>query len=221
MIATIEYKLQPINTSISPIYIGNGLGGAGIKRMLRKSTGKKESDIFLIPGSTIKGRLRNCCRQYIEYHKEFSRQDIEFIFGMPGDQNRGKTSCSFSDLRQIEPEEFLLELRNGIQISRKLGITKPHALFNTEIIYCKSFEGKIIFRHQPNNNELSREKFEKCLALLIISLRMLRRLGGSKTVGLGKFEVPLKEIKIREGSKKIEVDQLLQTYLEGKTNAKN
>ena len=199
MIEKIEYTLQ----ALSPMYIGSGLGGAGIKRMLRR----RADGTFLIPGSTIKGRLRFYCKEYIENQKIFSQNDILEIFGTPGDRSRGRKTYSFSDLYQEKPEEAYLDLRNGIQISRGAGITKPHALFNTEVMdYINSFKGRIIIHRS--------EARERSTVLLIIALRMLRRLGGSKTVGLGKCEIPIQNITITRNNEDINVQELLLQYLE-------
>lgn len=196
MMVKIEYALKPV----SPIHIGSGLGGGAVKRMLlRRSNGS-----FSIAGSTIKGRVRYYCREFAREDAFFSPHDVDEVFGMPGDWSSRGTWCAFSDLEGSGDE--VVFLKNGIQISRELGIARPHALFNTELIRCHlDFKGTISCQYSEGN--------EKYIALLVTGLRLLRWLGGSKTVGAGKCEVPLESIHIVRNGDALETTKLLEKYL--------
>ena len=205
----ITYELKPL----TPIFIGSGLGGPQINKQLLKGSDSS----FKIPGSTIKGRIRYYCREYINGCNKtiFKPEDIENIFAVNGDPALGTKFCAFSDMisdGNLKKQDFqeIISLRNGNKISRKLGISIPKALFNTEIISFdegSKFKGKIIFQTNEENN--------KYIALIIIGLRMLNRLGGGKTIGFGKAIIPLNSIVIMKNGRQIEnIADFFSKYLE-------
>ena len=202
----------------SDLHVGSGLGGGAIKRRLLKHRGKK----FIIPGSTIKGRVRHYCRQFIEsaHDTNFTHQDIEHLFGTLGGGQKMNPLCAFSDLTTDDDIEF--DLRNGITISRATGTTLPKALFNTETLIGneKIFTGKIIC-YLPDSEfldgkHLNRENQLKEITLLLIGLRTLDRIGGSKTAGLGKCRIPLDKIQLKIGNKTENTEEFILSHLEAK-----
>ncbi len=200
MIVNIEYNLKVCG----PLYIGSGLGGGIKKMLLRQSDGS-----FIIPGSTVKGRTRYYAREFARITKLFSGNDVDRTFGETGDEDKSARFCAFSDLKS--PIIPVFPVRNGIQICRKTGTTKPHALFNTEIACYErdnEFQGKL-FCSFP-------EEKEKYIALLVAALRLFSHLGGSKTTGMGKCTIPMETISVKKNGKTIEnLEEFLLKYWEG------
>ncbi|NUM34601.1 MAG: hypothetical protein HUU50_08660 [Candidatus Brocadiae bacterium] len=200
MIVNIQYKLK----IGSPLHIGSGLGG-GIKKMILKQS----DGSFVIPGSTVKGRVRYYAREFARITKLFSENDVDQAFGQAGNEDKNARFCAFCDLSS--PKKPVFPVRNGIQICRRTGTTKPHALFNTEVACYEQGEilqGKIFC-------SFSEEK-EKYIALLVAALRLFSHLGGSKTTGMGKCTIPMETICVQKNGNAIkDLEEFLLKYWEG------
>jgi CRISPR/Cas system CSM-associated protein Csm3 (group 7 of RAMP superfamily) len=195
----IHLEFHPVNS----IFIGGGSPAPGWG--IDKGTMKRLDGCLVIPGSTVKGRLRNECERiafalkkeiclapqpakmcpqyFLNCGKQADYCIICRIFGSPWFPGR----LYFSDLVWNRPEEWKenewkditkTQVRPGVSISRYLGIKREEKLFFTETSLAGAdviFEGCI-------EGDLENKQH---LALLLSGLRTLFAVGGIKSRGPG------------------------------------
>ena len=156
----IKYDLIPL----TPVFIKNKHSGSN------NSHGAELQ--FKIPGSTIKGRTRYCCKEFI-YNcttTVFEEEDITKIFSSNGNSEFNCKNCVFSDLTMNEncSRQALQKKITGLN-DKELSKTKmniPLSLLNKKIIFFKKnskLNGKIVFKMKEEDN--------KYIALVVIGLR--------------------------------------------------
>lgn len=191
----------------SNLHIGNGFGHLG---MIDKTTIKDHDEIVIIPGSTIKGKLRSICKKIcLSLENEFGRVcagkdslaicktslDMACIicrlFGSAYNEGKliFKDACLSPDdkerirvLKEIGPfASVQSELRSGNRISRHLRTSFPKQLFVSESCPCElSFEGKMYSREALSGEEKK---------LLLWGAKSLLQIGGQKGRGHGRVSV--------------------------------
>ncbi|MZP30624.1 hypothetical protein GTO91_12960 [Heliobacterium undosum] len=134
----LTYTIQ----QITPLHIGTGTGHQGFvnKSFYRDKDLDGKSDLPVIPGSTIKGRLKAAVRALLEggVLGECSHQPevdcrclLCLIFGREGNQ-RGV--LSFDDARPVHPGQTLPPMiRYGIAMDRYRHVAQEHSLYSAEM----------------------------------------------------------------------------------------
>lgn len=184
MNAIIQYQLD----FDGAFHIGAGLGSAAVKRMALARGGQ-----FSITGATLKGCIREACRDYLVSSGTAEPEvALQRVFARPGDPGRGLDVCAFSDLEIAGGASLSSKVRHGVQISRALRVAQPHALYSTQIVIPEgSGSGRILFASSEANDH--------DLGLLLTGMLLLRRIGGSKTSGLGRCRIPPDRISVSRG----------------------
>lgn len=200
----IAYRL----TFDSAFHFGTGMRGGLIDRLVARDA----DDFLYVPGSTLKGVLRERCEQlaglfdleatspHVEAWREANRQDPDIvarIFGtrfLPG-------SVYFDDAQMIEDDRALFdadeterqaefrtwqtEQRTQVAISRRTRTAQHGMLYTSEYgIRDLHFEGKLVGSLTGFPLE-GLEKGTYSLLLLLAGLKSLERIGGSKSTGAG------------------------------------
>lgn len=191
--------------------------GSGLSRLLIDRAVKRDSEGYLlVSGSTIKGGLRDRCEQLARLFSlaEHSPHDDEAAlreYVAPDSVSRIFGSRLYpgrlfvDDLRMIrEDKEFLrrtLSLqtfeRTQVSLSRQTGTAKPHMLFSSEFgMTGLAFEGEIsgYIRDIPIDNQSDSPTF--ALLLLVAGLMSLDRIGGNKSVGIGRCQIKIVSLNI-------------------------
>ena len=212
--------------------------GTGLRRdLLDRSVCRDADDYLYIPGSTLKGVLRNRCEQLARLVKlragnpHDNREAIsgfcdnidivDRIFGSrykPGElyfdnATMVETDRKFFDSAQTSKRYLHLqtEARAQTSISRLLGTVREQALFQSEFgIRTLCFEGRIYGYLEGfciDTNEWSYS-----LLLLVAGICANDRIGANKSTGMGKYACQIRELKIDDAT--IEVADLVATLRE-------
>lgn len=201
----------------SPFHIGTGIEKGLIDRTILKD----ERGLLYIPGSVIKGNVRNIAEEIARNynlrvcspHKHGSNDSLQCfgdkpcivcrIFG-----NHRRESGLFFEDAVLEPESNKLfkdakylqtEERTRVKISRKLRIAQHGALFTSEYgIRSLVFKGKIEgYISDYTEIKVLGEGDESGLpisyeiVLLLIALRSLERIGGDRSAGIGWVDIDI------------------------------
>ncbi|HEC25226.1 MAG TPA: hypothetical protein ENI54_04370, partial [bacterium] len=129
-----RYKiiLNGIIRNISPLLVGGGGDEETDSDILRDKNGKP-----FIPGASLAGVLRH---HLYKHYKEFRSNDannleltlLESYFGSANSDNGNSSKIIFSDL--VLANDAHVQIRDGIRIDNKTGITSDKAKFDYEVI---------------------------------------------------------------------------------------
>ncbi|GFN23375.1 RAMP superfamily CRISPR-associated protein [Thermanaeromonas sp. C210] len=183
---------------LTPVHVGNGTGGAGFL----DSYLYREGGVPVIPGSTIKGRLRAAARALagagIYGAEGVCREILEctcpvcLIFGRPGNR-RG--SLYFDDAWP-EPEDGgpWISLRSGIGMDRYRRVAREGALYTLETAGAKGtvYHGRI-------SGVVPEKDMERVVAVIRDAFAYNYALGWGKSRGLGWFQAEVVEAEKRCG----------------------
>ncbi|MFW0884777.1 RAMP superfamily CRISPR-associated protein [Candidatus Acidulodesulfobacterium sp. H_13] len=139
-----RYKivLNGIISNVSPLLVGGGGDEETDSDILRDKNGKP-----FIPGASLAGILRH---HLFKHYKEFESNDandsgltlLESYFGSANSDNGNISKIIFSDLVLVNDAH--IQIRDGISIDNKTGITFSKAKFDYEVIEpCAEFKFKI------------------------------------------------------------------------------
>ncbi len=200
----IAYRL----TFESAFHFGTGMRGGLIDRLVARDA----DDFLYVPGSTLKGVLRERCEQlaglfdleatspHVEAWSEANRRDPDIvarIFGTrfsPGSVYFDDAPMADDDRALFEADEakrkdafkaWQTEQRTQVAISRRTRTAQHGMLYTSEYgIRDLHFEGEIVgtLTGFPLG---SLEKGTYSLLLLLAGLKSLERIGGSKSTGAG------------------------------------
>lgn len=210
----IDYRL----TFETAFHCGTGLRGGLIHRLAARDA----DDYLYIPGSTLKGALRERCEQlagqfglptaspHIEVWREAhpDRDIVTQTFGSRFYPGR----LAFDDALMVKESRALFEhnvealrsrfkawqteKRTQVSISRLTGAANSGMLYTSEYgVRALSFEGKIM-------GALTGVPLEETpagtfsLLLLVTGLLSLDRIGGNKSTGAGKFACKIQSLLI-------------------------
>ena len=213
--------------------------GTGLRRNLLDRTVSRDANGYLyIPGSTLKGVLRERCEQVarlagLRAVSPHDRQKaiagfsnnidiVDRIFGSrykPGElyfdnATMIKDHQNFFDSTQISQKYLHLqtEERTQTSISRVLGTVREQALFQSEFgIKTLCFEGRI-YGCIEGFRLLVKEKWSYSLLLLVAGIRANDRIGANKSTGMGKYGCQIQKLKFNDAT--IEVADLLASLSE-------
>lgn len=206
----------------TPVNVGSG---AMADALSDKPTLRDARGLPIIPGSTLKGKVRHVCEQiahrlwededicHAPYPDQMCREEpcrICRIFGSP----RYRSSLRFGDLRlkpegEAVPAEMDWEeiahlkaglLRTGVGLSRRSGTAQEDLLYNVE-----GYRPPAAFVYEGHIR--GHLESEEDLALLLAGLREVRALGGSKGRGMGWCRI---EPTVTVGDERRGVDKLLE-----------
>lgn len=199
-------ELVDINVSLeinTALCIGSGVSASTLGA--DKLTLKDKDGNLLIPASTFKGRLRSRCEKILSSigieicqppvpenmcpHYFLKHNGTEYycpicrMFGSPWKES----SLRFKDFvwKADDWEGFNTDIRAGIAVSRRRRVVEEQKLFFTETSAPNAkpkFKGEITGKLED----------KKEVALLLLGLKDIKKLGGGKTRGLGWCSVSFK-----------------------------
>jgi CRISPR/Cas system CSM-associated protein Csm3 (group 7 of RAMP superfamily) len=194
--------------------------GSGLSRLLVDRAVRRDAKGYLIvPGSTVKGTLRDRCEQIAklfgliarsphdeaEALKEYIAPDL--LARLFGSRLRGGGLC-FDDLTMAPEDRAFFDAtmslqtsqRTQVSLSRRTGAARPEALFSSEFGFTGiRFNGEI----SGHISDLPLEGDAECptygLLLLLTGLISLDRVGGNKSTGLGRCRTEIASLTINNG----------------------
>lgn len=194
---------------------GGAMGGSLSRRPLLTDW----RGLPLIPGSSLKGRLRHTCKQLAEglgYEtcgdpraeamcpNTSAPDDICPVCRLFGFTGR-PSPLTFSDLSLVEPDFVTrgipppTSLRYGVGISRRRSVAADQLLYDTEVFMPGS---PVTLRGEIGG----RLAAERDLGLLIAGLENTITLGGGKTAGLGWCDLNFILYQIENDGRKTPLD---------------
>ena len=222
----IDYRIQ----FETPFHLGTGLR----RGLLDRSVCRDANDYLYIPGSTLKGVLREKCEQIarifdlpvVSPHNELEainrfRDDIDIvdrIFGSrykPGELYFDNATLITEDQKLFDsdseqtPRRYIhlqTETRTQTSISRTLGTVREQALFQSEFgIRTLCFEGEV-YGHLEDFH-IYEAQWSYSLLLLVAGICVNDRIGANKSTGMGRYSCQILELKVNDAP--IETENLL------------
>lgn len=210
---TENIELNYTITFSSIFHCGTGLPG----RLLDRTVQRDSNGYLFIPGSTIKGTLRDYCGKMadifnlknrsphdeIEAMEEYNNPDIlSRLFGSrahPGslyfdDALMNKKSKEFFDSASIEKKyiRMMTTERTQVGISRYTGTSNQGYLFSSEFGLPELiFEGTISGFITDEAADFGKDTYTYSLLLLIMGLKFIDRIGGNKSAGAGHCTIDI------------------------------
>ena len=227
----IDYHIQ----FETPFHFGTGLR----RNLLDRSVSRDGDNYLYIPGSTLKGVLRERCEQIarlsdlraVSPHDEQKaiagfRDNIDIverIFGSrykPGElyfdnATMVKEHQAFFDSDSSQKSEGYIHLqteeRTQTSISRVLGTVREQALFQSEFgIRTLCFEGRIY--GYLEGFHIDEKEWSYSLLLLVAGICANDQIGANKSTGMGKYDCDIRKIKVN--GETIKVAKLLECLSE-------
>ena len=164
----------------------------------------KTNNKYFIPGSSVKGPIRNRAEMILETLKINNSKDIiEKLFG----STKQKSKVQFYDLFPEDGLKIKTKYFDHNKIDRFTGGTMDNALFNEKLIFNGKFHGKIIIGRVDFNEIKLLMQIFKDLYLEDI------RIGYGKAKGYGKIKGEIINLKIYKTNKlMIENMDLMENY---------
>jgi CRISPR/Cas system CSM-associated protein Csm3 (group 7 of RAMP superfamily) len=181
----------------SPFIVGTGALGDALADKPTLKNGRQQP---IIPGSSFKGRLRHTCERLLralleEDSAACHAPDPAFtcpldpawlgaycpicrLFGSP----RRPSPLFFTDFRWLERGLAAPTLvRTGVSIRRNRRVAEPQRLYNLETVdpLEVNYRGEI-------NGHVTDGDAQALLALLLVGIRDMKTIGGSRSSGLGR-----------------------------------
>ncbi|WP_029522230.1 RAMP superfamily CRISPR-associated protein [Persephonella sp. KM09-Lau-8] len=207
LVGKIILKGKIINTS--PLIIGQGKGDLIDIEIIKDKNG-----VPYIPASSFAGALRHYIKNN---YKVLDGNSFEYFWGSNIIDENKETYQSHFILNDLTPinEDLVkrkINIRNGIKINNKIGITEEKAKYNYEILEPQvefSFQGELTLRQEFNEKK---EELYKILQTIINILKNEKlKVGAITTRGFG--EIKLNNIEIYEFDFSNEEDAI--NYLTG------
>ncbi len=201
----------------SAFHCGTGFA----KGLTDRAVHRDKDDYLYVPGSTIKGVLRESCEQAARMlgiavrdpHDEKAATDaffgepdiVERIFG-----SRYQESSIFfdnaklsPDLKQFFDEKYRFmqtENRTQTRLSRKTGTVMDGALYTSEFgISQLRFDGEIHGWLEGTSNELPEDlPGSYPLYLLIAGMSLTCRIGANRSTGMGRCRFDVQKLQVNE-----------------------
>ncbi len=223
---SIDYYIQ----FETPFHFGTGLR----RNLLDRSVSRDAHDHLYIPGSTLKGVLRERCEQIarlvglraVSPHDEQEAVSdfcntidiVDRIFGSrykPGELYFDNATMTKEDQDLFDNSQkskryihLQTEERSQTSISRVLGTVREQALFQSEFgIKTLCFEGRIY--GYLEGLHIDENEWSYSLLLLVAGICTNDRIGANKSTGMGKYDCKIQKMTIND--KTIEVAKLLES----------
>ncbi len=228
----MDFSLQLSVEFDTPFNVGSGASG---DTWANKTMVKDRNGLPLIPGSSLKGRLRQQCEQIAnalnleprpcsapnaetmcQPNRRLEREAVRAqlcpvcrVFGSPWYAG----PVEFSDLRVVEPA-FLHErdayahatVRYGVGISRHRRVAEDQLLYTVEVFQPGSI---LTLTGEVRGFQLSADDVK----LLVAGLDTLFTLGGHKTRGMGWCRLHMQATEIKAGaSQPLDLDALRRRW---------
>ena len=213
----IDYQIQ----FEVPFHFGTGLR----RGLLDRSVCRDANDYLYIPGSTLKGVVREKCEQLarifnlsvVSPHNEQEarnrfRDDIDIvdrIFGSrykPGELYFDNATLTEKDQKLFDSDSgqasqryihLQTETRMQTSISRTLGTVREQALFQSEFgIRALCFEGEV-YGHLEDFH-IYEAQWSYSLLLLVAGICVNDQIGANKSTGMGKYSCQILELKVND-----------------------
>lgn len=211
----------------APFHLGTGLR----RGLVHRSVARDASGYLYVPGSTLKGVLRERCEQFCnlfglrsrEPHVEAASLDeltqqpilVDEIFG-----SRSRPGTLYFDDACLDAEgralfdpaektdlaryrESQVEPRTRVAMSRRTGSAMPHHLFSSEYGLAQlSFEGRISgILNSPALPEPATCTYG--LVMLVAVLLSVESLGSDRSCGAGACTVELRHVRVNRTPREI------------------
>jgi len=212
----IDYRIQ----FETPFHFGTGLR----RGLLDRSICRDVNDYLYIPGSTLKGVLREKCEQIarvfdlpiVSPHNEREAINrfgdaidiVDEVFGSrykPGEIYFDNATLIAEDQKLFDSDSeqtkrryihIQTETRTQTSISRTLGTVREQALFQSEFgIRTLSFEGQV-YGYLEGLHISDENQWSYSLLLLIAGICANDRLGANKSTGMGKYGCDRLDLKV-------------------------
>lgn len=191
--------------------------GSGLSRLLVDRAVRRDAKGYLIvPGSTVKGTLRDRCEQLArlfglvarsphdeaEALREYVAPDL--LARLFGSRLRGG-GLYFDDLTMASEDRKFFDAtlslqtseRTQVSLSRCTGAARPQALFSSEFGFTGlRFDGEISGHVSDLPLEGDADSPTYSLLLLVAGLISLDRVGGNKSTGLGRCRTEIVSLTI-------------------------
>lgn len=207
----IDYRIE----FKTPFHFGTGLR----RNLLDRSVCRDANGYLYVPGSTLKGVLRERCEQIarlvglraISPHNErkaiagfHNNIDIvDRIFGSryrPGELYFDNATMVEADRNFSSQKRYIhlqTETRTQTSISRILGTAREQALYQSEFgIKTLCFEGRIY--GYLEGFRLEKNEWSYPLLLLVAGICANDRIGANKSTGMGKYDCQVQSVKIND-----------------------
>lgn len=222
----IDYRIQ----FDTPFHLGTGLR----RGLLDRSVCRDANDYLYIPGSTLKGVLREKCEQLarlfdlhaVSPHNDYTAMVAYFsddtdivdrIFGSrykQGELYFDNATLIAEDQKLFDSQQtskryihLQTETRTQTSISRVLGTVREEALFQSEFgIKTLCFEGEI-YGHLKGFHIDDEDRWSYSLLLLVAGICANDLIGANKSTGMGRYGCQILALKVNDVS--IEVANLL------------
>lgn len=186
-----------INYSFTPEYsvrVGSGQGKYGIiDNAYRTRLNAQRTEVICIPGTSVKGRIRNTFQRLIPiFYEDHSNLEID-IFG----NAKREGWARFSDLQVSDVNNTLKATQTSTTIDRFRKTAKAKTLRVEEFVTLtnqEAFSGTIE-GYIGETEELIPE-----LVYLLLAIINTDKFGGSKSVGFGSGKVNILSVKIGKKS---------------------
>ncbi|MGB9791019.1 MAG: RAMP superfamily CRISPR-associated protein [Thermacetogeniaceae bacterium] len=194
----IDYSLR----LMTPVHVGTGTGEAGFldSYIYKEDRGEKKGRVPIIPGSTIKGRLRAAVRALASaglYGDAGICKDTDgcnclvcLIFGRRDRQGALYFDDAWPLLPLLEDAQRWVSTRSGIAIDRYRRVARDKALYTIETAGCENqiYRGRI-------TGFIPEEFLDQVISALKDAFAFDYALGYGKSRGLGWFKAEVLEVK--------------------------
>lgn len=224
----IDYQIE----FETPFHLGTGLR----RDLLDRSVCRDANDYLYIPGSTLKGIIRERCEQIallfdlsvVSPHDEKAaiisfRNNIDIvarIFGSrykPGELYFDNATMTETDKKFFDNDSgrvlkryihLQTETRTQTSISRLLGTVQESALFQSEFgIKELCFEGQI-YGHLEGFR-IDENEWSYAFLLLVAGICANDRIGANKSTGMGKYNCQIQKLEFNDVT--VEVPDVLDS----------
>jgi len=208
----------------SPFHCGTGLANG----LIHRTVVRDREGYFYVPGSTIKGVLRESCEQIAQVcglsvrdpHDE--KKALKAFFEMPniverifGSQYQESPLFFDNAIMTDETKSFFdaspgkagkkkyifmqKETRTQTCISRRTRTVKEGALYTSEFgVPSVSFVGKVYGTLEGIPNELSDLPGTYPLFLLVSGIRITERIGANRSTGMGRCRFSIEKLMVNK-----------------------
>jgi CRISPR/Cas system CSM-associated protein Csm3 (group 7 of RAMP superfamily) len=213
----MQDRTDPIKLTYTLAFEAGFHCGSGLSRLLvDRAVRRNAQGCLIVPGSTVKGTLRDRCEQLaklfgldarsphdeVEAMKEYVGPDL--LARLFGSRLRGGGLC-FDDLPMASEDRDFFDAtslvqtseRTQVSISRRTGAARPEALFTSEFGFTGlRFNGEISGHVSDLPLDDATDSPTYALVLLITGLMSLDRIGGNKSTGLGRCRTDITRLSV-------------------------
>lgn len=191
----VEYRLK---FTEERVHCGSGVGTGGVDRtFVRDGRGR-----MFIPGSHIKGHVRERCEQLIETltgqripspHDQVATNRSDLVARTFGQSGGTDVRCIFTDVCAQESQRTPAVNRAQVRMNRFLGRPEAQALFDTEFAVPSV---RAPYRGTVRLWTDGEDALPPELVLLCAGMRLVEAIGATRSTGAGGVEVEIDKITV-------------------------